>query len=273
MLNNLKQELLGLDTLFIDNEYLDLYCSLILERGQSTTVKGLTEKHHIIQRAYYKQNNLPLNNSKKNLVILTHHDHCLAHYYLCLCTKIPYTYLNEHAFVKMVNIKSRFDFAFDQFLLEAVKYNDIYADFIKQQSERTKARLSISKAGTAGKHCYTDGTRYFYAYECPDGCWQDSPQKGRKVSQETKLKMSELAKQRYQDPAERKKLSESKLGSKGTVIGKIWINNGEQEHYIAYTENLPEGWKRGRCPASAAKNRQSWALGRDLYKHSKTKNL
>ena len=52
MFNNLKQELLGLDTLFIDNEYLDLYCSLIVERGQATSVKGLTEKHHIIQRAY-----------------------------------------------------------------------------------------------------------------------------------------------------------------------------------------------------------------------------
>lgn len=269
MFNNLKQELLGLDTLFIDNEYLDLYCSLILERGQSQSVKGLTERHHIIQRAYYNQNNLRVNNTKENLVILTHHDHCMAHYYLCLCTKAPYTYLNEHAFIKMVKIKTRFEFDFERFLHEADKYNEIYADFVEQQSERAKARLAITKAGTSGKHCYTDGTKYFYAYECPDGCWQDNPQKGKKVSPEAKLKMSEIAKQRYQDPEARKKLSQSKLGSKGTVNGKIWINNGEQERYIIVTEVLPEGWVRGRCPKSAAKNKQSWAIGREIYRQSK----
>lgn len=271
MLNNLKQELLGLDTLFIDNEYLDLYCSLIITRGQSTTVKGLTEKHHIIQRAYYKQNNLPINNSKNNLVILTHHDHCLAHYYLCLCTKTPYTYLNEHAFVKMVKIKNRFEFNFDQFLLEAVKYNEIYADFVQQQSERIKARLTTARAGTAGKHCYTDGNKYFYAYECPEGCWAANPQKGRRVSTETKIRMSEVAKQRYQNPLAREKLSQSKLGSKGTVNGKIWINNGEHEQYIMATDEIPEGWQRGRCLKSVVKNRQSWAIGREIYRQSKLK--
>jgi hypothetical protein len=263
---------LGLDTLFIDNEYLDLYCSLILERGQSQSVKGLTERHHIIQRAYYKQNNLPVNNTKRNLAILTHHDHCLAHYYLCLCTKTPYTYLNEHAFIKMVKIKTRFEFDFEQFLREATKYNEIYTDFVLQQSTRAKLRLTKTKAGTAGKHCYTDGIKYFYAYECPEGCWPESPQKGKKVSEETKAKMSEAAKQRYANPAARERFSKSKLGSKGTVIGKIWINNGEQECYIAYTEELPDGWSRGRCPVSVAKNKQSWALGREKYKQSKIQN-
>lgn len=272
MFNNLKQELLGLDTLFIDNEYLDLYCSLIIKRGLTESIKGLTERHHVIQRAYYKQNKLTVNNTKKNLVILTHHDHCLAHYYLCLCTKAPYNYLNEHAFVKMVSIKNRFEFDFDKFLLEAIKYNEIYADFIRQQSERTKVRLANSKAGTAGKHCYTDGTKYFYAYECPAGCWRANPQKGRKVSEESRAKMSAAAKQRYQDQAAREKLSKIKTGSKGTVTGKIWINNGEQEQYISATDLLPEGWTRGRCPASAAKNRQSWKLGREKYKQSKTIN-
>lgn len=269
MFNNLKKDLLGLDTLFIDNKYLDLYCSLIHNRGQAHAIKGLTERHHIIQRAYYKQNNLPINNSKNNLVILTHHDHCLAHYYLCLCTKAPYTYLNEYAFVKMVKIKDRFEFDFGQFLLEADKYNEIYADFVKHQSEHAKARLATAKAGTAGKHCYTDGTKYFYAYNCPEGCWADNPQKGRKVSAETKARLSEAAKQRYQDPAAREKTSQSKLGSRGTVNGKIWINNGEQERYITATDKLPEGWRRGRCPKSAAKNRESWALGRKIYKQSK----
>lgn len=270
MLNNLKHELLGLDTLFIDNEYLDLYCSLILNREQPTSVKGLTEKHHIIQRAYYKQNNLPVNNSKHNLVILTHHDHYLAHYYLCLCTKSPYKYLNEHAFIKMVKIKDRFEFDFNQFLLDATQYNDIYADFVLQQRERANIRLANSKAANAGKHCYTDGVKYFYADECPIGCWAASPQKGRKASAETKVRMSEATKQRYQNQAAREKLSQSKLGSKGTVNGKTWINNGEYEQYIIATAELPEGWCKGRCPKSAAKNRQSWAIGREIYKQSKT---
>ena len=169
----------------------------------------------------------------------------------------------------MVKIKTRFEFDFEQFLHEADKYNEIYADFVEQQSERAKARLANTKAGTSGKHCYTDGNKYFYAYECPKGCWAANPQKGRKVGAETKLRMSEAAKKHYQNPHAREKLSQSKLGSKGTINGKIWINNGEYEQYIIATDEVLEGWQRGRCLKSVVKNRQSLAIGREIYKQSK----
>lgn len=261
MSTNLKQKLLGLDALFIDNAYLDLYCSLIEERGQQSSIKGLTEKHHIIQRAYFKQNDLKIDNTKENIAILTHHDHCLAHYYLCLCTQAPFTYLNEYAFIKMVKISSRFEFDFEQFLTEADKYNEIHQRFVTHQQEKAIERHKTQKAGTFGKHCYTDGIKYFYAYECPAGCWPEHHSKGRKLSDEKKASMSKAAKLRGQDPAYRKKLSEACKGKPGTVTGKVWINDGNIEKYISLENGIPEGWTRGRCPRSAAKN-----------KHAKTTN-
>ena len=49
---NLKQNLLSLG-FFVDNKYLDFYCTLIQENLTTPETKGLTEKHHIIQRKIY----------------------------------------------------------------------------------------------------------------------------------------------------------------------------------------------------------------------------
>ena len=36
-------------------------------------------KHHIIPRCWFKMNNLPVDNSKDNLVLLSYEDHVKAH--------------------------------------------------------------------------------------------------------------------------------------------------------------------------------------------------
>jgi hypothetical protein len=161
----------------------------------------------------------------------------------------------------MVKIESRFEFDFEQFLTEADKYNDIHKSFVEHQQEKAIEQHKTKRAGTFGKHCYTDGAKYFYAYECPEGCWPGSPQKGRVLSDETRAAMSEAAKLRGQDVAYRKKLSEACKGKPGTATGKVWINDGVIEKYISLENGIPEGWVRGRCPSSAAKN-----------KHEKTTN-
>ena len=80
--NVLKQKLL--DTgLFLANEYLDEYINLVL--SNNITV-GYTEKHHILQRNYFKKSGLPVDNSPDNLITLSYCDHCKAHWLLYFCT-------------------------------------------------------------------------------------------------------------------------------------------------------------------------------------------
>lgn len=167
---NLKQTLLNLG-FFIDNEYLDLYCSLMNANLATVETKGLTEKHHIIQRKAYKLINESVDNTKANMVNLTHFDHCRAHYYLCLCTKDTLKYSNEYAFIKMVKIETRFDeFNFEDFCKDADRYNDIYSSFIQHQSELNAKSCQKRGGGTtAGRHCYTNGEKTIFAVECPDG--------------------------------------------------------------------------------------------------------
>ena len=80
--NVLKQKLLNTG-LFLDNEYLDEYINLVL--SNNITI-GYTEKHHILQRNYFKKSDLPLDNSPDNLITLSYCDHCKAHWLLYFCT-------------------------------------------------------------------------------------------------------------------------------------------------------------------------------------------
>ena len=80
--NVLKQKLLNTG-LFLDNEYLDEYINLVL--SNNITI-GYTEKHHILQRNYFKKSDLPVDSSPDNLIILSYCDHCKAHWLLYFCT-------------------------------------------------------------------------------------------------------------------------------------------------------------------------------------------
>ena len=80
--NVLKQKLLNTG-LFLDNEYLDEYINLVL--SNNITV-GYTEKHHILQRNYFKKSGLPVDSSPDNLITLSYCDHCKAHWLLYFCT-------------------------------------------------------------------------------------------------------------------------------------------------------------------------------------------
>ena len=81
----LKEKLLEIG-LCIDNEYLDKYVELIKSNRETKREKFKTQKHHIVPKYYYKINKLELDNSKENIVNLSHTDHILAHLYLFKCS-------------------------------------------------------------------------------------------------------------------------------------------------------------------------------------------
>ena len=94
--DSLKNTLLELN-IVVDNQYLDNYCSLIINNLSTPVQKYETQKHHIIPRCYYKCNNLQVNNESSNLINLLYKDHLLAHYYLSLCGIGKFRYSNETA--------------------------------------------------------------------------------------------------------------------------------------------------------------------------------
>ena len=83
--NEIKLKLLS-SNLVVDNEYLDKYVKLIEDNLTTKRKKFVTQRHHIIPRYYYKLNNLPVDNSKDNLVNLPYKYHFLTHLYLSKCS-------------------------------------------------------------------------------------------------------------------------------------------------------------------------------------------
>ena len=135
-MKNLKETLLSLDG-FVDNEYLDKYVQLV-ERNKTTASKRcLTNRHHIIPRAWFSLNDKPVDNNPTNLVTLSYREHNLAHYYLCLCTKGKLLYANELA---LECLKSRDKLGEqNRKLIESLPlYNIIYKDYLKKKQSNYK---------------------------------------------------------------------------------------------------------------------------------------
>ena len=64
---------------FANSSWFNSY-KLLIKNNQST--EDYSEKHHIIPRCYFKYYNLPIDNSKNNIIQLSYFNHVLAHYYL-----------------------------------------------------------------------------------------------------------------------------------------------------------------------------------------------
>lgn len=99
---NLKEKLLQLNV-FEDNEYLDLYVSLIQSNIYTEKQKFKTQRHHIIPRCFYRLHNMDIDNSPKNIVNLLFKDHILAHCYIVMASKEnEFKYQNRCALYKLV---------------------------------------------------------------------------------------------------------------------------------------------------------------------------
>ena len=84
-MEKIKQKLLD-SNLYLDNEYLDKYCHLMM-KYDIKPIKFETQQHHILPKHYFIDNNLSIDNSNDNIKTLWYKDHILAHYYLAGCSK------------------------------------------------------------------------------------------------------------------------------------------------------------------------------------------
>ena len=86
-----------------ENEYFDKYIDLVSKNKYTIKQKFKTQQHHIIPKAYFKRNNLKIDNSEENLVNLLYKDHVLAHYYLYKCVKDSYKKSQGEAVIALLN--------------------------------------------------------------------------------------------------------------------------------------------------------------------------
>ena len=84
-MQKIKEQLLATGA-FLDNEAFYNYCQLVASNRNTKSVRGKTQKHHILPRAWFKLHNKPIDNSKDNLVNLLVVDHIKAHLYLLKAT-------------------------------------------------------------------------------------------------------------------------------------------------------------------------------------------
>lgn len=224
----IKNVLLG-TSYIIDNVYLDKYVALVVANIARKKEKFVTQKHHIVPKCFFKYDNLPIDNSVKNIVNLRYKDHIFAHYYLCLCVNdeplkhaciISFLYLKNGKYANIPNT-------------QVIRLNESCTDdkfeFLQEiytLNKKLQSKLAKKRGFGTGQH---------------------TP-----CSTETRRRMSMAHKGR---PAYNKGVPGKKHSSEWKKIareqrkGKIYVTDGTQNKSICLKDLsiwTEKGWRRGR---------------------------
>ena len=235
-----------------ENEHLDHYIQIVLAPC-TTNIKS--EKHHIIPVAYYKLMNIPVDNSKNNIVKLSVYNHVLAHYYACLCFKEPIKSKMIHAFCLMSKEDKSFLNSTEQVILEQlahvaelrILHNQLLSQRVFSEETLEKMKPSWFKKGqpahNKGKPCSEHTKQLLRKHNLahPSVITESGKQRisianSHPKEEETKLKMKAYSNNRT--AAHLKNLSIA-------ATGKAHAYDGVKNRWWKKTEPLPEGWTWG----------------------------
>lgn len=143
--------------IYVDNNYFNLYVKLLEDNLNTLPKKGLTQKHHILPRHYFKHKNIKIDNSRDNLVNLSISDHIRAHYYLYNCSinnddKLSNLYclrrMLDGRYANLKNISDINDDECEKLYKELCEYNSkMHKNKTHSTTESTRLKISKSNKG------------------------------------------------------------------------------------------------------------------------------
>lgn len=169
-------------------------------------------KHHIVPRCWFKMNNLPIDNSDDNLVLLSYEDHIKVHKLAILCSDTK-------------EMASKMGYAVHRLLKG--QFKGIH------HTEETKQKMSETHKGRT----FSDESRRKMSEAAKNKVLSEEHR--RKISEATRGKNNPMYGKQHTD-AQRKKMSES---LKGQNKGTHWFNDGKV-NMRSYT--CPEGFVKGK---------------------------
>lgn len=234
----LKNILIKLDY-FIDNNYLELYCNLIVFNWYTPKIKFETQSHHVIPCYYYTlKYGIRRTTSRREMkqfdtdnyrVNLKYKDHILAHYYLCFCTSGKLKKSMCNAFIRMVythpNLK--------------VSINQEDVDKLIQELQLS----SVDEIYALGRKHTDEWCRNH------SKCLKGRP--GHPNTKETREKISATLHRKcasgeiIQSEETRKK--KSRPGKSNPMYGStyIWVNDGIKQYRWPKDKDIPANYKLG----------------------------
>lgn len=141
-------------------------------------------KHHIIPKCWFKMNNLPIDNSKDNLVLLSYEDHIKVHKLMYLCTSSK--------------MKRNMAFAYHRLTKGKIVANDCFkgensAMYGKHLSKEAKMKISVARKGKPmSEEHYRKLSVAFKG--------DNNPFYGKHHTEETRRKMSESRRGKKRGP-------------------------------------------------------------------------
>lgn len=198
----MKEKLLGLGV-FVDNKYLDLYCSLIDSNLQTKKETAKTQSHHIIPKCYFKSVGRPCDNTKTNLVNLLYVDHARAHFYLSLCLSDKLLAGQNALVLKYIlnQVQQKKYTSIEELLAtdELQRYYEIRKSYLNSDEYRQKKRAQAKNQFKDGYIWITDGqvnhtvsSKLDWQKHFPD-FWQ-----GRTMTEESRKLRSASGKEAYE---------------------------------------------------------------------------
>lgn len=254
----LKDKLLKLN-LVEDNKYLDLYCELIEKNKETKREKFKTQKHHVIPRYYFKENNLKIDNSKENCINLSHIDHILAHLYLLKCSNnIAYINANLYSLsfvIRGLKFNSNFEVDIAAMDIDGIidsvgeSYQKLKETLYKNLSEKNK-----NLKNTQGKIWIKRCNEHKLIHPNELSIYENQGWIRGKLSygEESRKLISKKLKEYYSKETNRRRF-------KDMAKNRVWIKKGCVTKTINKADvatYIKEGWTLGRLKLSEEKRKK-----------------
>ena len=158
------------------------------------------DKHHIIPRCWFKMNNLPIDNSDANLVLLTKEQHGKIHKLMSLCAKDEQLKRNMVIAAHLMglpttSLKYTPTKEVIQKISEALKGNTFWLG--KHHSDESRKKISVSMKGKLKGRTLTDDVKKKLSVL---KLGEKNPFFGKHHSEEARKKMSESRRGKKRGP-------------------------------------------------------------------------